>query len=88
MMKHLLFDLRQAFKALRASPGVAISATAMLAVGLGLIMYMYGAIESILLRSPPFADADRIVHFEIERTADGSGNWPADRQRALRGGTH
>jgi putative ABC transport system permease protein len=76
MMKHLLFDLRQAFRALRVSPGVAISATAMLAVGLGLVMYMYGAIESMILRPPPFPDADRIVHFEIKRTADGSGNWP------------
>ena len=70
-MRTFAFELRQAFRALVRSPGYALTAIAMLGAGLGLSMYMFGAIDTFMLRPLPFANADRIAHVELADLATG-----------------
>jgi putative ABC transport system permease protein len=61
----LAADLKTAGRSLRQSPGFALFATLALAVGIGLTLYMFGAINAFVLRPLPFKDADRLVHVEM-----------------------
>ncbi|HVF34557.1 MAG TPA: ABC transporter permease, partial [Candidatus Saccharimonadia bacterium] len=61
----------QALRSLARSPWYAVTAIAMLGAGLGLTMYMFGAINSFLLRPLPFAHADRLAHVELADLATG-----------------
>src|SRR5262245_38982028 len=67
----LLTEWRLALRSLTRSPGFALVATAMLGAGLGLSMYMFGAINAFLLRPLPFAGADRLAHVELLDPAGG-----------------
>src|SRR5687767_10071879 len=61
----LAADLKTAGRSLRQSPGFALFATLALAVGIGLTLYMFGAINAFVLRPLPFKEADRLVHVEL-----------------------
>jgi predicted permease len=64
----LLAELRMALRSLSRSPGHALVCVAMLSAGLGLAMYMFGAINAFLLRPLPFDDAGRLAHVELRET--------------------
>jgi putative ABC transport system permease protein len=64
-MKAIWMESRTALRALLRSPGFTVTAVAMLGAGLGLTMYMFGAINAFLLRPLPFARAERIAHVEL-----------------------
>ena len=57
-------ELRTATRALARSPGFSLTAIAMLSVGFGLTLYMFGAINGFLLRDVPFPDGERLLHVE------------------------
>jgi predicted permease len=63
-MRSILQDLRYAFRQLRNSPGFAITAVAVLALGLGVNIAVFTVIDGILLRPLPYAHADRIVEIK------------------------
>ena len=61
----LAADLKNSARSLRRSPGFALFATLALAAGIGLTLYMFGAINAFVIRPLPFKDADRLVHVEL-----------------------
>jgi predicted permease len=58
----MIHDLRFALRALWRTPVFTTVSVLMLAVGIGLSIYMFGAINAFALKPLPFADADRLVH--------------------------
>ena len=61
----LPIELRPAVRSLLRAPGFTLLATAMLATGIGLALYMFGAINGFVLRPLPYADAERLIHLEL-----------------------
>ena len=60
-MQRLLWELRYAVRQLRKSPGFVITAVLTLALGIGATTAIFSAVYGLLLKSLPFADAERIV---------------------------
>src|SRR5690606_4951569 len=58
----ILRDLRFALRALLRSPVFTSVSVLMLAVGIGLAIFMFGAINVYALRPLPFPQPDRLVH--------------------------
>ena len=82
----VLQELRFALRALRRSPWFTLTAVAMLSVGLGLCMYMFGAIQSFAMRPPPYANGERLLHIEYGSTVsnDDSIELPLPDYLAMR----
>jgi predicted permease len=57
----MLTNLRFAFRSLRKTPGFTITALATLAICLGANLTIFAVVDSILLRSLPYPEADRLV---------------------------
>lgn len=62
MLSIALQELRFAYRGLLRSPWFTLTAIGMLAIGLGLTMFMFSAIQSFMLRAPPFPDGESMVH--------------------------
>ncbi|MBN8727566.1 MAG: ABC transporter permease [Xanthomonadales bacterium] len=84
----MLHDLRLALRSLLRSPGFTVVSVLMLAVGIGLSIYMFGAINAFALKPLPFPEAGRLVHFKYteranpERSLDlPQADWLALRER-------
>jgi len=72
-LERLIRDLRFALRALRRSPGFAISIIGIMALGIGASAAMFTVVDHVLLRPFPYRDAGRLVVFE---ESDGSpGDW-------------
>lgn len=56
-------DIRFALRALLRSPAFTAVAVLMLAVGIGLSIFMFGSLNAMVLKPLPFAQADRLVAF-------------------------
>ena len=70
----MLHDIRLALRSLLRAPVFAVVAVLMLAVGIGLSIYMFGAINAFALKPLPFAEPERLVHFEYTDARDSSRN--------------
>ncbi|MCP4903270.1 MAG: ABC transporter permease [bacterium] len=64
-------EFRRASRALARKPGHALLAIAILSGGLGLTMFMFGAIEAYILRPLPYSEPHRLVHIDLARPATG-----------------
>jgi predicted permease len=64
-MRSILQDLRYALRQLRHAPGFAVTAAAVLALGLGANIAVFTVLNGILLRPLPYAQPDRIVSIEL-----------------------
>ena len=56
-----LQDLRYAFRTLRKAPVFSLTVVLVLALGIGSTALMFTIVNSVLLKGPPFPDADRLV---------------------------
>lgn len=70
----MIRDIRFTLRALVRTPVFTSVCVLMLAVGIGSSIYMFGAINAFALKPLPFADADRLVHFEYTDRRDASRN--------------
>jgi predicted permease len=64
-MRSILQDLRYALRQLRRTPGFALTAVAVLALGIGANIAVFTVLNGILLRPLPFAHPDRIAAVEF-----------------------
>jgi putative ABC transport system permease protein len=60
-VNNLLHDLRYGLRLLRQSPGFTLVALCALALGIGANTAIFSALDSIVLRSLPYQDADRLM---------------------------
>ena len=60
-MTGLLREFRLAIRSLRRSPGIALLAVAILAVGIGANTAVFSVVDAVLLRPLPYPEPDRIV---------------------------
>src|SRR5690606_29123503 len=65
-----MMDLRHATRALRRTPGFAITAIGMLGLAIGATAGMFSVVNTVLLDRLPFAEPDRLVY--IAASAPGS----------------
>ncbi|MEY2575219.1 MAG: hypothetical protein QOF80_706 [Verrucomicrobiota bacterium] len=56
-----LQDVRYAFRTLRKAPMFSLTVVAVLALGIGSTALMFTIVNSVLLKGPPFPEADRLV---------------------------
>lgn len=71
-MESFLKDVRHSLRMFRQSPGFTAAAVAALALGIGANTAIFSVVNTILLKPPPFPDADRIVIF-LSTSPQGSG---------------
>ena len=65
--------LRQAFRALRATPGITLASIVVLALGIGASTAVFSVVDGLLLRPLPLADQERLVFIskrDVERAFD------------------
>ena len=70
----MLHDFRFALRSLARTPGFTLVSVLMLAAGIGLSIYMFGAINAFSLKPLPFAQADRLVHFQYTERGNRERN--------------
>jgi len=70
-------DLRYAWRALRRSPGFAVTAVGIAALGIGTTTAAYTMVDHVLIRPLPFAEPDRLVRLWEDHSANGNG-WEWD----------
>jgi putative ABC transport system permease protein len=76
-MRGIILDIRHALRRLIQTPGFAFSAVLTLALGIGATTLVYSVIQSVLLNSLPFRDANRLVVLsEAANGEDFSVAWP------------
>ncbi|MBD8528068.1 ABC transporter permease [Pseudomarimonas arenosa] len=63
-MSTLWFELKMAWRSLQRTPGFTLSAALMLCAGLAVCMYVFGAIQSFLMRPLPLNQPERLLHME------------------------
>jgi len=63
-------DIRHAWRALRRTPGFLVTCVVTLGLAIGAVTGMFAVVNSVILKSLPFPNSDRLV--AIEGTAPGS----------------
>lgn len=83
-MSLLLQDTRYAIRRLCRTPVFSLFAIAILAIGIGLNVTVFSLVDALLLRPPPFAEPDRIVHIyqDSDSGEPSSTAYPAYRDIA------
>jgi putative ABC transport system permease protein len=83
-MSLLLQDARYAIRRLCRTPVFSLFAVAILTIGIGLNVTVFGLVDALLLRPPPFAEPDRIVHIyqDSDSGEPSSTAYPAYRDIA------
>ena len=63
-------DFRAAWRSLRRAPAFAAVAALTLALGVAATTAIYSVVDAVLLRPPPYGDAERIVVVRQHRLTD------------------
>jgi predicted permease len=70
LREELVQDLRWALRRLRADPGFAVAAVAILALGIGAATALFGVADAVVFRPLPFPEPERLVWI-AETTPEG-----------------
>jgi predicted permease len=62
----LVDDLRHGYRRVRARPATALTAAAMLALGIGLATSMFTLVDALVLRPAPFREPDRLARLVVQ----------------------
>ncbi|HEU4516171.1 MAG TPA: ADOP family duplicated permease [Steroidobacteraceae bacterium] len=76
-MRAFLEELKAAITGLGRAPGFAALAAGVLGLGLGAVIFMYGVADTLMLKPPPYPDADRlytIVTIDGQQAGDFDGS--------------
>jgi putative ABC transport system permease protein len=84
----LVKDVRHATRALRRSPGFAITTIVTLAIGVVATTVVFSVIDSLLLQPAPFKEPDRLVEFLRWSARGGGPSQPAETLPRWREQTH
>ena len=79
-----MHDLRLAFRALRATPIVTVIAVLSLALGIGANTAIFSLVNSLLLRSLPIAEPERLATLGSWQGARWDINWMYETWNAFR----
>src|SRR3982074_2518164 len=71
-METFFRDLRHSLRMFRQTPGFTVAAIAALTLGIGANTAIFSVVNTVLLKSVPFPDPDRIVAF-TNTSPNGSG---------------
>jgi hypothetical protein len=69
-------DIRYAFRALRKNPGFAIVAVLSLGLGLGANVAVFTLVNTVMLKSLPVKDANRLFFIDSSAGKEGGGSGP------------
>jgi len=72
-LDRLLRDLKFGFRSLLESPGFTITAILTLALGMGANTAVFSVMNSVMLRSLPVTNADRLVYLRTTNPPNGTG---------------
>jgi putative ABC transport system permease protein len=75
VMGGVIQDLRHAIRAFRRRPGFTFTAVAILAIGIGATTTIFSVVDTVLLRSLPYPEAERLVYVD-----NGSHSYPDFRE--------
>src|SRR5436190_20720830 len=70
----MLAELKFALRSLVKSPGFTITALITLTLGIGVNTSQFSVLSTLMLRTLPYPDGDRLVR--VYRTAPQSQSWP------------
>ena len=76
-MRAFLEELKAAITGLGRAPGFAALAAGVLGLGLGAVIFMYGVADTLMMKPPPYPDADRlytIVTIDGQQAGDFDGS--------------
>jgi putative ABC transport system permease protein len=75
-MDNFLQDLRYGLKSLVKTPRLTLAALACIALGIAASVFMFTLVDGVLLRRPPFPNADRLARVRLMATEgeEGQGN--------------
>jgi predicted permease len=77
-IEEFMRDLAYAARGLRKQPGFTLITVGVLAVGIGANTTIFSAVSAVLLREPPYGDADRLAFvWQTNRIAAGRMQVPA-----------
>jgi predicted permease len=74
----LVDDLKQGSRRVRARPATALTAAAMLALGIGLATSMFTLVDALVLRPAPFREPDRLARLSLRSGHSGRMAVSAD----------
>ncbi|GLQ99873.1 ADOP family duplicated permease [Dyella mobilis] len=85
----IMHDLKDAWRRLYRRPGYTVLSVTVLGIGLGVVLFLFGVVDSMVLRPLPFSHSQRLVAMGYANQ-DGVGlnDMSADEFLALRSGMH
>ncbi|MFK2877555.1 ADOP family duplicated permease [Rhodanobacter hydrolyticus] len=79
-------EFREAWRRLMRRPGYALLSVGMLGVGLGVVLFLFGLVNTMILRPLPFPQADRLIAIgEQPSNGYGIGSINSDQYLQLQG---
>jgi predicted permease len=72
LLRALVDEFTAAARGLARAPGFAALAVGVLSLGLGAVVFMYGVVDAMLLRPPPYPQAEQLYYVHGRRADTGS----------------